>query len=405
MPLTEYQSKVGNSDKRFRVLITGRRFGKTHLAIRELSKFASQPKKICWYVAPTYRQSKTIVWNDLKEKLFSIRWIKNTNESELSLTLKNNSIICLKGADNPDSLRGSGIDFLVMDEFADIKDSAWYEVLRPTLSDREGHAFFCGTPRGMGNWAYDLYIKGQSGEKDWGSWKFKTIQGHQVTAEEIKQVRQDLDERTFAQEFLGSFVTYSGQVYYNFNREENVKNVRKNEGVIHIGMDFNISPMTAVCFQTDGETIKIFDEIVMYSSNTDEMVKEIHDRYSDKRIIVYPDPASRQRKTSAGGRTDLSILINAGFNVKVKPRHPEVRDRINAVNSRLKTTEGKRLLFVNSKCKNTINSLERLLYKEGTSVPEKNSGLDHISDALGYAIDWLYPVRTIYKPTEQRRWS
>ena len=98
-------------------------------------------------------------------------------------------------------------------------------------------------------------------------------------------------------------------------------------------------------------------------------------------------------------------MINAGFNVKVKPRHPEVRDRINAVNSRLKTTEGKRLLFVNSKCKNTINSLERLLYKEGTSVPEKNSGLDHISDALGYAIDWLYPVRTIYKPTEQRRWS
>ena len=102
-------------------------------------------------------------------------------------------------------------------------------------------------------------------------------------------------------------------------------------------MDFNIDPMSACVSQIDKEKIYLVDEIVIYSSNTDEMVQEIRDRYGTKiPIFIYPDPASRQRKTSAGGRTDLSILQNGGFTVKVKHKHPAVRDRINAVNSKLK---------------------------------------------------------------------
>ena len=132
MPLTEPQKKVIKDESRFRVLITGRRFGKTYLAINELAKFASQPNKKVWYVAPSYRQAKAICWGVLKEKMIQHKWVKSINHSDLTITLKNNSQITLRGSDNENSLRGVGLHGLVMDEFADISKETWYEVLRPT---------------------------------------------------------------------------------------------------------------------------------------------------------------------------------------------------------------------------------------------------------------------------------
>ena len=153
MPLSSAQKQIAESDKRFRVLISGRRFGKTHLAIREMCKAASTPNQTVWYIAPSYRMSKTIVWDQLKKKLVQLNWAKKINESDLTIRLVNGSIISLKGADNGDSLRGVGLNFIVLDEFADIEQKAWTEVLRPTLSDTGGGALFCGTPKGIGNWA------------------------------------------------------------------------------------------------------------------------------------------------------------------------------------------------------------------------------------------------------------
>ena len=198
MPLTNPQTEVIKSKSRFRVLITGRRFGKTFLAINELAKFASSPNKRVWYVAPTYRQAKQICWNDLKDRLIEHKWVKKINNSDLTITLRNNSTITLRGADNEQSLRGVGLDFLVMDEFADIHKEAWYEVLRPTLSDKRGHALFCGSPRGFGNWSYELFKENET-NKDWNSFKYTTLEGGQVDDDEIEQAKQDLDERTFQQ--------------------------------------------------------------------------------------------------------------------------------------------------------------------------------------------------------------
>ncbi len=138
MPLSPAQNNIANDTHRFRVAVCGRRFGKTHLAIRELCKFARMPERECWFVAPTYRQAKQIVWKKLKQKLVDLKWANKINESELSIILKNGSTISLKGADNHDSLRGVGLDFIVLDEFADIDPEAFYETLRPTLSDKEG---------------------------------------------------------------------------------------------------------------------------------------------------------------------------------------------------------------------------------------------------------------------------
>ena len=95
MPLTNPQKNVIHNDARFRVLITGRRFGKTFLAINELAKFARYSNKKVWYVAPSYRQAKSICWNELKDKLIKHKWVKSINNSDLTIVLRNNSRISL----------------------------------------------------------------------------------------------------------------------------------------------------------------------------------------------------------------------------------------------------------------------------------------------------------------------
>jgi hypothetical protein len=406
MKLTPAQSTVANDSSRFKVLVTGRRFGKTHLSIRELCRSAAiKPGSINWYISPSYRMSKQITWLQLIDKLTQLRWIDTKNEAELTIRLKNKSIIALKGADNFDSLRGVGLDFVIIDEFQDVPEQAWKEVIRPTLSDRQGGALFCGTPRGVGSWSHDLYTFAQH-QKDWKSFQFTTIDGGNVPLEEIESAKRDLDPKTFAQEYLATFNTYSGTVFYNFHYNDCVKELpQPDTGVIYVGMDFNFDPMSAIIAQVRGNEVYIYDEIMMRGSSTEDMVNEINHRYAYSKVVVFPDPASKQRKTSAGGKTDLSILVNAGYDVKVRTYHTPIRDRVNSVNTKLKNAANERTLFIHPKCKNTIDSLQRLTYKEGTNQVDKDSGLDHMADAVGYLIDYLFPIKVIHETVEPARWT
>ena len=406
--LTKPQLKVNNSKARFRVLISGRRFGKTYLCITEMMKYATQVNKKIWYVAPTFKMAKEIVWSKLKEMLSEFNWIEHINESNMTITIKKTgSKISLKGCDAYDSLRGVGLDFLILDEFADIEEKAWTEVLRASVSDTEGDVLMCGSPKGYGNWSYRMYLKGQEGDKEWDSFQFTTLEGGMVSKHEIEQAKQDIDIRTFRQEFEGTFENYAGSVYYNFHPVESV--VKKEidwTKPLHIGMDFNVDPMSACVGQIEKDKIYFLDEVIIYSSNTDEMVEEIRNRYGTKiPIFIYPDPASRQRKTSAGGRTDLSILQNAGFKVKCKLKHPAVRDRINAVNSKLKDSNGNRHIFVSQTCKTIVKGLQRQIYKENTNIPDKEDGFDHMNDAIGYMVDFLKPLTTQAQFSRPTRWA
>lgn len=407
MQLSKPQRQVADNKSRFRILCTGRRFGKTTLAIRELCYYAREPNKVCWYVAPSYRQAKQIAWVKLKQILKDLRWIRKVNEAELTIELKNKSRICLRGADNKDSLRGVGIDFIVLDECADIDEQAWSEVLRPTLSDTKGSAVFAGTPKGM-NWFHDLYQRGQDQtEEEYSSFLFTTLEGGFVDSGEIEQAKRDLDAKTFRQEYQATWETYSGIIYYGFSTSENIKHFDQplDNNIIHIGMDFNLDPMCAVVSYISNGVVYIMDEIQIWSSNTDELCQEIHRRYPGKKIFVYPDPASRQRKTSAGGRTDLSILQNNGFVCKVPPRHMAIRDRINSVNAKLCSASNERQVFIHPKCKNLLNSVSKHTYKEGTVLPDKTQGFDHMNDALGYLISFLYPIRTAYEQHTPERFA
>lgn len=405
MPLSEPQTKICSDNSRFRVAVTGRRFGKTHVAMRELARFASKPNTLVWYVAPSYRMAKNIVWDQIKDKLKSLRWVEATNEAELMLRLKNGSKIYLKGADSPDSLRGVGLDFIVLDEFQDIDPKTWTEVLRPTLSDKNGHALFTGTPRGVGSWSHEMYTTALA-KDDWSGFTFSTLEGGNVPQDEVEQAKRDMDVRTFEQEYLATFTTYSGVVYYNFDRKESLQQLTGlDTKEIHCGIDFNVDPMSVCISVIENNTINFIDEICMRGSNTDEVCDELKRRYPNSRIIMYPDPAGRQRKTSAGGKTDISILQNAGFSVQVRNSHTPIRDRVNSVNAKLKNTHGQRNLFIDPKCKQIINSLEKMVYKPGTSIIEKDGELDHMADAVGYLTDFLYPLRTNIESSTPQRWA
>jgi hypothetical protein len=207
---------------------------------------------------------------------------------------------------------------------------------------------------------------------------------------------------------MATFETFSGRIYYAFDRNHNVvKYSGPMPDTVYVGMDFNIDPMSAVVAVRSGDTLHIIDEVRIFGSNTSEVCDELKNRFPKFRIWVFPDPAGNQRKTSAGGQTDITILRNANLIVKVPHSHTPVRDRINAVNSLLCSAGGVRRLIVDPKCKYTIEGLERQVYKEGGSQPDKEGGYDHMNDALGYMVDYMFPVRRDVDPSllTPQRWG
>ena len=174
IPLKCPQWAVFNSGARFRVLVAGRRFGKTFLSLVELCRAAWSPGRLAWYVGPTNKQAKRIAWKPLKQ-LTRPYWAKQPNETDLRIELITGGTICLRGADNYDALRGDGLDFLILDEYASMAKEVWPEVLRPALADKQGHALFIGTPRGY-NHFYDLYQSAQN-QPGWATFQFTTEEG------------------------------------------------------------------------------------------------------------------------------------------------------------------------------------------------------------------------------------
>jgi hypothetical protein len=294
--LSHPQWEVFNDPSRFRVVVAGRRFGKTYLSCAELARAGmSQKNAVCWYIAPTYRMAKEIAWDALKATIPRAHLAKSPNETELSVRLINGSKIALKGADNPDSLRGLGLNFVVPDEFAMLDKTLWEMVLEPALSDRRGRALFVGTPMGY-NWAYDTYLKGiGEPQPGWKSWQFTTLQGGNVAPDEIEAKRSSMDPRSFRQEFEASFETLHGRVYDNFDRLLNVDaSIKDTGGEILIGQDFNVNPMCSIIGVKAGDELHILDALEIQT-------KEALSQPQGHRM---PRPFRERQKDQRGGRTD-----------------------------------------------------------------------------------------------------
>src|SRR3990167_5251388 len=215
MKLHPTQLTIAKDKTRFKVINCGRRWGKTTLAVEIIKlKALSKPRRIC-YIAPTYQQSRDIAWEMLKKELQPI--IKDTNESRLELKVETQkgeiSHISLRGWEAIETLRGQAFDLIVIDEVASMRNFwiGWQEVLRPTLTDRQGSVIFISTPKGF-NHFYTLYNK-QDLDLDYKSFHFTSYDNPYNKKEEIDKAKSEVNDNQFAQEYLADFRKVEGLVY------------------------------------------------------------------------------------------------------------------------------------------------------------------------------------------------
>lgn len=360
------QRLIHNDTHRFRVLVCGRRFGKTTLAINELIKHAAlNPKSNNWYLAPTYRQAKMTAWRKLFEFL-PLEMIAKKNETELSVRLVNGSLIELKGCEVPDNLRGVGLDFVILDEYADIRPSVFQEIIRPALSDKQGRAIFTGTPKGY-NHFYEAYIR-QDMDKDYKSFRFTTYDNPHIPTVEIDKARQELSEDYFMQEYMGEFRKFTGLIYKDFSRS------------LHLLEPFDIprgwtryraidygyqNPFACLFLATDNDdNIYVYDEHYERGKTIEENCKEILNKTGSQDIrLTIIDPSVEQ----TSGQTGLSLreyITRSGI-ITVLANN-DVLAGINTVTTYLKPSEinGKPKLYIFKHCENLIKEIESYAWED-----------------------------------------
>jgi hypothetical protein len=434
--LKSSQWTVFRCAERFRVLVAGRRFGKTFLALTELIQAAWGQGRKVWYVAPTCKQAKRVAWKPLKQ-MTRPYWASRPNETDLTIELIAGGTISLRGADNYVALRGDGLDFIVLDEYASMAHEAWTEVLRPALADKQGRALFIGTPHGR-NHFWNVYEAAQN-QPHWATFQFTTEQGGNVSREELESATHELDERTYRQEFQASFENLgTGLAYYAFDCIHNVRPLQYDpKPPLFWAVDFNMNPLCSVLGQMADGIMRILEELILPDSNTLAACEEFLDRTRkwttapeicdpplrpDLRdafeetmrrlqppplnVYVYGDATGEQRKTSAS-RTDWQIVrdffgrytdrYHAKF--QVPTANPPVKDRINCVNAMLRNHAGQHRLLIDPKCKQLIKDLEQVCWKSdphGNPLAELDKSdpmRTHTSDAAGYLIARQFPMR------------
>lgn len=211
--LHEGQLEVFNNKKRFKIVVAGRRWGKSRLAcvtllveaLKNINEYGYDlAGKEVYYIAPTFEQAKRIMWGLIKQ--LGSKVIASVYENTGSITLINGRKIELKGADRPDTLRGVGLGYVVLDEIADMKPEVWEQIIRPALADVKGGALFIGTPKGK-NHFFNLVEDAKGDEEDWDTFTFKSIENPTLDTKEIESSRKTMSTESFRQEFEASFAS------------------------------------------------------------------------------------------------------------------------------------------------------------------------------------------------------
>ena len=266
--LSRWQSQVWDDGSRFKVVNCGRRAGKTTLVAAKATAYAMQNNgSVVWYVAPTYRQAKQIFW-EMMAQTVPPDAIEKKNETELILILKNGSRIELKGAENPDSLRGVRIDLCFFDEVAFFSDFAEaFKIIRPTLIDSKADAWYISTPNGFNHFK-DLSDMARS-EDGYSYFHFTSYDNPHLSHEELEELRAQMDEDSFSQEIMAEFRKMSGLIYKEFSRDTHMVDLPSD---IHDtgkytyarAIDFGYAHKTALPYfavRNDGKAIYLYDAI------------------------------------------------------------------------------------------------------------------------------------------------
>lgn len=397
------QGRIFQDRRRFRVVLAGRRGGKTILGITELLRGVTERPGDYFYLAPTYRMAKEIAWAALKE-MCPPKWVRKKNESELSITLINGGRIELKGSENFDALRGRALCGAVLDESAFLPEDAWRSVIRPALSDRMGWALFTTTPspEGVSGWFYELILLLTDADladpslqrldpTKWSLYEFTSAQGGNIPLEEIEEAKRTLAPEVFQREYEAKIINNSGLVASCFSMDNLDKSIEEDESLpIYAGIDFNNDPITCILANihkpsSPDRSLHVFAEILLKNATTWDLADVLLENYgSSRRIIALPDPTGKRKQTSGVGQSDHQILRRAGIQV-LAPQSPyNTADKIRAVNAALRTADGSIHTKINPRCRELIKSFRTLGYAEGTRLPNKNLNVDHAFDAFGY---------------------
>jgi len=404
----QVQHELMTDSHRFKVVAAGRRSGKTENAKRFVVRQASRIVGDYFVAAPTRDQVKKIYWDDLKALCFSNQLPKAPSESTLIIFLPNGSRIHLIGLDKPSRIEGIPWKGGVIDEIADVKADAWQANILPALNtvtpldpDYRAWCWLIGVPEGR-NHFYDIaeYAR-TSNDPDWKFYTWKSIEI--LPADLIEAQRRALDPRTFRQEFEAAFETSNGVIYYNYDPTLNstTEEIEPHEQLLWCH-DFNFTPLSSCVVVVRANRICVLDEIVLTSAISKQSALEFVEKYQhhkNKNVIIYGDPVGRAGEKH-GHNSDYTemeqILRQNGWTVtrKVKNKAPAIKDRQNAVRAKICSSDNVRSLFVNtSKCYYVNKGLCSVEFKEGSTFLEEETDYQHITTALGYYIDYEFPIR------------
>lgn len=407
------QSRLWQSKARFKVVPAGRRSGKTEIAKRHLvlSLWRDRTHRKPWAdpryfaAAPTRDQAKRIWWSDLK-RMIPASWLAFPPlEGELKIVTKWGSELHVVGMDKPQRMEGSPWDGGVLDEFNDLKPETFELSVYPALADRNGWCWLQGVPKRMGPSAaeykrrYERAARGEDPDTEAFTWRSADI----LPAHVIEHARANMDPKSFREQFEASWETAGGAIYDQFTKA-NVRPCKYNpDKVIYVGSDFNVNPMAWVLMHIyEKKRIEVFDEIYLRDTNTQRTLDHLFEKYQAHKagFKFYGDAAARQRHTAAVQSDYLLILADPRFRklrraVRYRRSNPAQADRYAAVNAKLCNAAGERNLFIDPKCEHLIADLEACYIKPGTREAATGGDLTHPSDALGYPVHMLFPIRVM----------
>ena len=403
---------------RFPIVPAGRRSGKTERAKRFVVREALRTPRPFFVAAPTRPQVKKIYWDDIKELAFAHLLPKSAvSETELTIRLPGGGSITLLGLDSPARIEGTPWAGGIIDEIASVKPHAWPEHVRPALDTEDprypGYRAWCwliGVPEGLGHY-YDLYQYAlHSGDADFKAYTWPSSAVLSEAA--IESARRSLSPRQFRQEYEASFETAGGRVYADYGQDNvTTERILPNEPLLW-AHDFNYSPMSSAVCVVRGDTLYALDQVVLGGAVSAQSAQEFVERYKGherKEIELFGDPAGRAGEKHGQLSNYVimeEILRSSGWKVerRVKKAAPAIRDRQNAVRAKILSAAGARTLRVNALgAPHLHKGLSTLQMKEGSSFIEQDTEYQHITTAIGYLCDVLWPVRPPGKEIDVKR--
>jgi hypothetical protein len=319
--------------QRWAVIIAHRRAGKTVATINDKLQRAissALPHGRYAYVAPFLAQAKEAAWEYLKR--FSHPVLIAKSETELWVELINSARIHIHGADNPNRLRGTYLDGVVLDEYADMRPSVWGEVIRPMLADRQGWATFIGTPKGR-NEFFRLWQRAEN-DPSWLSVMLKASATGLLSPEELVHARQDMTPEQYAQEFECSFEAAVVGAYFardlaEAERQGRIGDVPYDDAIpVHTGWDLGIGDSTAIWFfQAVGNEVHYIDHYEAHGQKLDHYLGVLSSKPYHYGTDFLPHDAGARELIS--GRSRVEHLANSGRQVRVLPQ-AKTEDGINA---------------------------------------------------------------------------